>query len=434
MKIKHSIFGVLIFIIAALIFFCAMYMLRVHRLRQWYTDAQEYINEQQHTNDIIRAKLQQVSETLKSEIAKMQEKLHYLQIEAPIDPTHDLILQRILDIAPERLAYVFNENIELNPPEYFVFLPNNRILISGEWFCTHFEIHHTIEAIFGFWLWNDEINLELRSYAPFGWDGWRDPWHSPNSHSWVRHHTLETVPVRFYGMGGDWDEIWYNVEDLNGENFAEELAHYAFQRLNRRIVDAWFVGTILYVNLHHNEPMRMSSGTFGEFAMYSTLVSSMASVPGIDALVIMVDGQREATFGGHGATFSDIYLINAPGTWQLKAEEVINISGTWVYTESFDNNNEPHIIYEFTIYPPYIEISDDNTLFARFWETSIHAILVSVGQDAFAITEQVATSEGEQWHPENVILLYDTENGLLHWRISSPSTGEKLMHHIFTRT
>ena len=65
-------------------------------------------------------------------------------------------------------------------------------------------------------------------------------------------------------MGGDWDETGCVVEYLDGETFSEELAYFALKYLGRRIVNAWFVGRVLYVNLHHSEPMAISSGTFGE--------------------------------------------------------------------------------------------------------------------------------------------------------------------------
>ena len=42
--------------------------------------------------------------------------------------------------------------------------------------------------------------------------------------------------------------------------------------------------------------------------MYSTFVLSMASIPDIDVLVILVYGQREAIIGGHGLPFRDIYF------------------------------------------------------------------------------------------------------------------------------
>ena len=298
-KGEHIAIGILAVIIVILVAYFVLIASRNTFIVQEINAGQEFIHELLLANDILEA-----------DARLLREEIEMLQAKEPIDPIHYRVIQQILDVAPERLRQVFDEEVELSAPEDFIMLPDRRILIRGQWFCAYTEMPYTLEAIFSYWLWEDEIRLSLLGYSPFGWVGWRYPWESPNNHSWVRQHTLEMVPVRFYWMGGDWDEVGYNVEYLNGENFPEELAYYAFKHLNRIIVDAWFVDTILYVNLHHSEPMRMSSGTFGEWAMYTTLVNSLYSVPGIDALVVLVDGQREATFGGHGMPFRDIYLVN----------------------------------------------------------------------------------------------------------------------------
>ena len=174
---------------------------------------------------------------------------------------------------------------------------------------------HTAAQVF-----NDEVPLNPLSYAAV------DLYEPSDHHHWVRYHELETVPVRFYGMDGDWDDVWYHVEYLNGETFSEALAYHTLKHLNRNIVDAWFADQTLYIDLHYSEPEAMSGGTFGEFVMYSTLVSSMASVPGIDALVILVDGQREATIGGHGMAFRDIYFIDDLGAASLTVLEAVPVS------------------------------------------------------------------------------------------------------------
>ncbi|MCL2753123.1 MAG: hypothetical protein FWE44_03130, partial [Defluviitaleaceae bacterium] len=200
-KAKYITIGVLSIIIAALIVFCAIFIRQNNVLRQNLVNSQENVSQ-----------LMLLHETLEAE---------------EFDDMHYRAIQRVLEEAPNRLRQVFDEAVELNSPEGFVMLPKNRILVSGHWHCAHTDTIYTMEAIFSFWLWNDEISIDLLSYSPFGWAGWRDPWQPDNSHWAPRHHPLETVPVRFYSMGGDWDDIWYNVEYLNGENFAEELAYFA---------------------------------------------------------------------------------------------------------------------------------------------------------------------------------------------------------------
>ena len=242
---ERVVIGILTLVIIALLVYSAIAIRRVSIIGQELSATQDVIYEillMQDASDIVINNIQEHVES--------QEEL---KPETPTCPIHNRVISRIFDVAPERLRLVFDEDVKIGAPEDFVMLLDNRILISGQWFCAVTEVTYTIEAIFMFWLRDDEISLELLSYSPFGWAGWQDPWESPNQHSWVRYHALETVPVRFYAMGGDWDEVWYNIEYLNGQTFAEELAYHALQHLNRRIVDAWFVGRILYVNLHHSE-------------------------------------------------------------------------------------------------------------------------------------------------------------------------------------
>jgi len=303
-KIEHIVIVVLSLIIAAVITHSAMFVRQNYMLRQELDEVQESF----HDMLLVQASLDAEIQEGKIQKDELQAELEAMKL---VDLTHYRVLQHISDVAPEILWYFFDEDVELNDPDEFVMLPNNRILISGQWFCEYHEMMHAIEAIFWYRIRNDEIWLDLLVYSPFEWASWRDPWESYfHRYSWVRTHELETVPVRFHWIDGDGVTTGYNTEYISGENFTEELAYHALQHLNRIIIDAWFVGRILYVNLHHSEPMRMSSGTFGEYVMSSTLISSMSSVPGIDALVILVDGQRGATFGGHGAAFMDIYLIS----------------------------------------------------------------------------------------------------------------------------
>jgi len=317
---KYILVGIIFSMIAALAVCCIMLVRRNRGLGQELAATQGHLYEvllattmpttelTQHPHNVLEEEPQEeVQEEPKEKFEEPHE-----DVEVFIDPLHYRVVQHVLDVAPEMLWEIFNKDVELNEPESFIMLPNDRILISGQWFCTHFGITRTLDAIFQFSIsWNDAIRLNLLNYSPFGWDtDWRTFRESSNRYSWVRYHELETVSVRFYGVDDLLNVTGYRVEYLSGEIFSEQLIYYTLQHLNRIIVDTWFVGRILYVNLHHNEVIRMSSGTTGEAMMASEFFLSMSSVPGIDALVIMIGGQREPYFGGHGKAFRDIYLIN----------------------------------------------------------------------------------------------------------------------------
>ena len=224
------------------------------------------------------------------------------------------MFEHILEYAPDVLGELIGSDVELNSPDSFILLGNNRVLVSGRVMLEDFPYQY-IEAIFGFWLGNQiSMRLYMFSYGFIG-DWFIPAVQSPNQWNWRREHPLETVAVRFYDRYWDWGGLRqhyleYTTEYLNGENFAQEIAYFTRLHLDRHIIDAWFVGRVLYINLHFNEPMRMSGGTTGETVRYATLLGSLGSIPEIDALVILVGGTREATFGGHGFAFSDIYLVN----------------------------------------------------------------------------------------------------------------------------
>jgi len=257
-------------------------------------------------------------EILQVEMAELQETQENLPF-AEEEWDSRFLQQAVYENAAAILSEIVDTEVLITADfEDFVVMPNrNLIWLFGEWESDVLgEV--TIEAFFRFWgAEMGVIAIELVMYSPFGWGaGWRT--HLPNWQdlgSWrrSREHALQSVPVRFYWV--DWggsEEMLHVTEYLDGENFSEELIRYAEMHLNRRITDAWFTdnGRILYVNLHFIEPMRMSSGTSGEMSMYHSLLQSLASVPNVELLVIMVDGMREPEFGGHGANFRDIYFTD----------------------------------------------------------------------------------------------------------------------------
>jgi len=225
------------------------------------------------------------------------------------DPSYAQVIEHILHYAPDILTQAWGTEVTLSPPEEFVILPDNHILVRGQWTCYHTGMTITMDAIFHYSVgWDGWTVIRLMLYAPVGW--WSEsftPWHAPD---WQpRYHTMETVPVRFYDMCPNTFESWYVTEYLSGETFAEELAYFAYMHLDRIISDVWFTGRLMYINLHPSEQRRMAGGTTGETIRYSTLVDSLSSVPDIDAFIILINGHPGVYFGGHGFHFSDVYLI-----------------------------------------------------------------------------------------------------------------------------
>ena len=133
------------------------------------------------------------------------------------------------------------------------------------------------------------------------------------------------------------------------------------------------------------------------------------------------------------------YSVESENSTQMdsterQAEGEAHIFGAWIYVKTIiGDDGEPHQISEFTFSPPRVNIYEDNTISAIFWETSINAVMIKISDYEFLVAEQFAFNEGEQWHPEDVMLLYDAESGLLRWTFFNPFS-DVFYHHFFARS
>lgn len=133
------------------------------------------------------------------------------------------------------------------------------------------------------------------------------------------------------------------------------------------------------------------------------------------------------------------YSVDSENSTQMdyterQAESEEDIFDAWIYVKTvIGDDGEPHQISEFTFSPSRINIYEDNTISAIFWETSINAVMIKISDYEFLVAKQVAISEGEQWHPEDVMLQYDAESGLLRWTSYNPFSYVHY-HHFFART
>ena len=232
----------------------------------------------------------------------------------------------LVENAPAILGEIVGEEVQLAHADSFIRLPSRRhegqIFVTADWTPTNAnrswlnEAEFTIEAIFSFSLSTEwAMSVTLQTYNPFGlYDhDWRT---RPLNWDWVpgagirqqTDHVLDTVPVRIYEPDPDmnWRNFPYETVYLDGTNFAQELG----ASLGSRIESVWFDGRVMFVNLHLLEPFEMSmGGSMGDILRQHTFEMSLASVPEIDAFVVLVDNVLGHWVGGHGGTFRDVYLV-----------------------------------------------------------------------------------------------------------------------------
>jgi len=147
------------------------------------------------------------------------------------------------------------------------------------------------------------------------WEGWRvdgfglwDDWVS-QPQMWRarregrRHVDTSTVDVHFYAIV-DWGGSEYSIPvhvGIPGETFADEFIRLFNQYVNTwnaiTMLDMWFIGdNRLYVNLCNTVMNAQGSAT--GFAVLVSLYRTLFSIPGVEEIVVLVEGQPEA-MGDH---------------------------------------------------------------------------------------------------------------------------------------
>jgi len=134
------------------------------------------------------------------------------------------------------------------------------------------------------------------------WDDWvAEPQRTRGQVEGRRHIDASSVTVRFYGIV-DWGGGVYSVpvrESIPGDIFAEEFIRLFHEHvgssswtlLNMR--DMWFIGDDrLYVDL--DGAVMNAQGSATGYAILVSLYNTLFSIPGVDEVVVLIDGHPEA--------------------------------------------------------------------------------------------------------------------------------------------
>jgi len=110
----------------------------------------------------------------------------------------------------------------------------------------------------------------------------------------------DVVTIRFYYHSLDIDpnvyslpeSFLYNSEEIYINNFRDELIRLMHEYTGIRILDLWFEGSKLYVDLHEDALRFINQGTAGSTISINILERTLASVPGITSFEMLLNGQR----------------------------------------------------------------------------------------------------------------------------------------------
>ena len=125
-----------------------------------------------------------------------------------------------------------------------------------------------------------------------------------------RYVEADVVTVRLYAMvdwGGGETAEW-TEKDIPGENFFEEFIPLLHQHIGVKLLDAWYIGNRLYINWHLEDFLSM--GTSGEHSLYRALLMTLFSLPNVEEVVVLINGQSESGIDHMGV--AEVYRRDDP--------------------------------------------------------------------------------------------------------------------------
>ena len=121
---------------------------------------------------------------------------------------------------------------------------------------------------------------------------------------------LDTISMRFYRYVYDksYAEILaYIPIDIPADNWRKEIPQLMLRHSDIHVLDLWLEGGRLYVDLCPECIIFFDMGSFSGYAMTTALVNSLASLPLVEEIFVLVDG-AEGHYGSH-FDFRHVFII-----------------------------------------------------------------------------------------------------------------------------
>ena len=284
-----------------------------------------------NSSDELQNEITQLQEVIAEQEGLIEELQAEMMVSTEVVSEMEALQNDFMENAGAELSELMGVEVIFDDPESIDFglIDRGYVWAQGRWesdvdIPRNSPHPETVDTLFRYFVSQDGgISWFLQTYG-FG-RGWGAG--NPNHRSWGagiqrRYLEMDVVLVRFYNFYtiDGWDENYgYVEEQISGQYFVEEMIESINRNLGRHVVDMWFVGSRLYVNLHPEENFS-TGGTFGERIWYEEMLLTFTSIPDIDEVVMLVGGVREAWVGTHGRRFADIYRVDDPQLIEWREE------------------------------------------------------------------------------------------------------------------
>ena len=144
---------------------------------------------------------------------------------------------------------------------------------------------------FRYWIYEDEISWALINYSigPFAGPGFLDA--GRTSWQWQEPIFSENFRMRFY-RHLDFGVYEYFDEEITHQNWQAQVIKHMRTHTDIQLADIWFEGSRLVADLTPAGALRFNWGTLGSEMHGRSLISSLATLPNVTEIEMLVGGQR----------------------------------------------------------------------------------------------------------------------------------------------
>ena len=167
------------------------------------------------------------------------------------------------------------------------------IEIHGGFLTARTEFHgNGVELVFRHWMSGDERRWELIEYmiGPISGPGKIDAGRSMGRW-WQSVLFDENFTIRIYRYT-DIDEYVYAEVEISYYDWQEQVKYYMQAHNSIQVYDLWYEGNRLVVDLKPAGVMFFNWGSHGGYTRTRSLIESLATMPNVRELEILVGGQR----------------------------------------------------------------------------------------------------------------------------------------------
>ena len=173
----------------------------------------------------------------------------------------------------------------------------------------------------------------------------------------IRQRPDDGITIRFYNdnyfdtfFSISYDDIIVNEITVFGDDWLNQVANLIDEHIGVSVIDISIDNGRLSIDLSPQASRNFFQGSSGGGVQHAKLILTLASLPGVNEITILVNGMRN--YAHDHVSFDDMYIVTGrnvphifehygvdgqnPGRIVVKREPIHTIIGTWMFADSSD--------------------------------------------------------------------------------------------------